>query len=207
MDLNGKAGSWLAKILIALTIIFSLYFAMRKPAYYHAFAYYQLDPSICYPTNGIAIGDRITTSKAQLNKLFENNEYKIGDSAFPEYEGDWAATAEGRFVTGGLSFDRMHAAAIGGVLRQVSYDQCFRGIKSVYESNKFFKALRYAYEKSYGNGMNTYQAWSEKGEPTEHSFDILIERERYGFGFYCVRVIFSQPGYETTDLYSGKTYD
>lgn len=99
----------------------------------------------------------------------------------------------------------MHAAAIGGVLGQVSYRQAFRGIKSVYESNKFFKALRYAYEKSYGNGLNTYQAWSEKEDPLEHSFGILIERER--IGFYRVRVIFSQPGFETTDLYLGKAYD
>lgn len=207
MDRNEQSGLHLAIVVIALLIIFSLYFAMRKHAYYQAFAYNQLDSTICYPTNGIAIGDSISPCKAPLNQLFENNECRIVEAAFPEYEGDWAAVAEGRFVTGGLSFDCMHAAAIGGVLRQVSYYQVFRGIKSVYESNKFFKSLRCAYKNAYGNGLNLYQTWSEKREPTRHSFNILIERERYGFGFYVVRVIFSQPGYETKDLYSGTRYD
>ena len=206
MDLNGKAGERLAKIFLAIIIVFGLYAAMRKPAYYHAFAYYQLDSTWVFPNHGVRIGDEIISSDEALTKLFGNKKYRLGEPEHSEYEEDWAGIAHGNYTFEDFSFDAMTAAAIGDTLRQVSYSQGFRGIMSVYRSNQFFKHLHKTIKRKHGNGLNTYQAWSNKGAPTQHSFDILIERERIGFGFYHVKILFSQPDYKETDLYFGKRY-
>ena len=207
MDLNGKAGARLGIILIIAVTVFSLYFSLREPVYYHTFPYQIIDSTICFPSDEIAIGDEMASSEEEFNMLFEGNDYKLRAPVFLEDEDDWAGAASGHFIVGGLPFNRKCAAVLGGTLRQVSYDKDFNGLLSVYKSNKFFKTLCYSFKESYGNNSNIIQAQSEKKKPSKHSFNILLKRERLGFGFYNLKVVFSQPGYEDTDLYSGDNFD
>ena len=206
MDLNGKAGSRLATILIISVIIIAGFFTFCKPDKIQYYPYYQLRASIRYPHNGIAIGDRISPSKTVLNKLFGDNACDVQTPLYGADEEDWVGASEGLFMVGGVPFHSMHTATLGGRLQQVSYSKRFRGIKSAFESNKSFKTLCSSFKSTYGNELNAYKAWEDKESSSDHSFGILIRRVRIGFGFYSVKVLFTHPDYETQELYSGDDF-
>lgn len=207
MDLNGKAGSRLAIILIISVIIIAGFFTLRKPDKIQYYPYYQLLASIRYPHNGIAIGDRIYPSKSVLNKLFGDNTCDVETPTYGADEEDWVGSSEGLFMVGNVPFHSMHTATMSGCLQQVSYLKSFKGIKSALESNKTYKTLCASLKSTYGNNLNSYQAWENKESPSKHSFGIIIRRERIGFGFYSVKVLFTHPDYETEELYSGHYFN
>ncbi len=208
MDLNGKAGANLAKALIITTLaVIVLYLFFWKPEGIKYFPYYHFKPEATFSYNNVPLGEVIPQEDEEpdLRHIFGNSDYDIIESRLTPEE--CYAKSEGRFVVNGLTFTDMQVSIVEDGFRQIRFTKGFEGLKSYWESKKYFDNICYSIKEEFGNDLNTYQAWKNKTAPKDNSFSVIIKRTRYKAGFYSITLLFSQAAYESEDLYAREHFD